>query len=280
MIKHIILIAIILLTPLSADAQPESPFAGQDYSASNMENFSKLYWGMNMLDINNDVHIDNYMLINECDIYTDYFHHEFEWRSVRESARQYIMDNVGQFPVHFEFMQPLKLGEYDFEAGSFAVLKDYQILDMRRFEVVAPPAELRSICGRKRSLEGYPKALVLDFNRPLRLTDVAVEEGLASRFITGNLGGIRQMGERFQTRERVHNARDAYIVYKAKIVGFKDVDLGGKYDRAQFIAIVDGYEIYADQYRRVLLSAQDFRRDKREFEVNKESGATLLESVQ
>lgn len=261
------LFILLLFVSVPAVAQ-NSPFVDQDYAASDMETFSRLYWTMNMLNLKNDTHIDNFMLINECDIYTDYFHNEFEWRGVRESARNYIRENIGNFPVHVEFMQPLKFGEYDFEANAFEIQDKYKIIDMRRFEVVVPPRQMKEICYRDRRLDGYPKGLALDFNRPLRLETVPVAPGLADRFITENLTGIRQMEQRDQTRKRVFRERNAYIVYKTKIVGFKGIDRGGQgYHRARFIAILDGYEIYADQGKRTLLHFEDFRRSKQDLEA-------------
>lgn len=268
-----LVLSLSLALSLQVFAQEEGPSvskkernnaAKRDYVQGNLKNFSRLYWAMNMLDMTNDEHIDNFMLINECDLYTDYFSNEFEWRTVRKSTRNFIRENIGEFPLYFEFMQPLKLGEYDFKMGSFTILPDYKIENMRRFEVMVPGSEIQKICGRSGMIEGYPKALLLEFNRPLHLVELPVKEELAKAYITNTVGALKKMKQELQNKKNLYDRRDAYLVFKAKIVTFRGIDLGGEgYKRAKFVAILEGFDVYADQGKEMLLYTENLGRRKK-----------------
>ena len=146
----------------------------RNYQPVILANLSKLYWRMGVTDISNDDHIDNYVLINDCDVYNDYFSDEFQWKDIRQSIRTHLDKHATKFPRFFEFRQPLQLGEYRVEKQAFDIHQDYAIYDVRHFEVLVPGYELSGICGRERPLEGYPKGMLLDFNRHVRLTELPV----------------------------------------------------------------------------------------------------------
>src|SRR5262245_27980767 len=81
----------------SAPTAAEEELAGevdntpQYYEEPTVQKFSQLYWAISKLDPTNDTDIDNFLMINECDIYREYAHNEFEWKEIREAGRQFVM---------------------------------------------------------------------------------------------------------------------------------------------------------------------------------------------
>ena len=131
---YILIIAVLFLGSISQSALAEDDYI---YEELTMDKLSQLYWAMSaeMLDIDDDSDIDHFLRINECDIYRDYSHNEFEWKGVREAGRDFIRKNIDEFPVRFVIMQPILLSDYEFEKEGFNVQEDYKIDNVKRFVV-------------------------------------------------------------------------------------------------------------------------------------------------
>ena len=89
------------------------------YERPNNKTLSQLYWRMLKMDPEDDQAVDFFMMINECDLYRDYYTNEFEWISIRDAARIFLLENRKDFPIHFEFVQPLRFAEYNLETKEF-----------------------------------------------------------------------------------------------------------------------------------------------------------------
>lgn len=244
------------------------------YEKPSMSAFSKLYWALSRLDLKDNLYIDNFLLINECDIYKDYHSHEFEWRQVRKSAREYIKASRRTFPLRFEFMQPLRLGDYNINTQKFSVYKPYEIKGTKRFELRAPDSK-DIICGEKGEIYGYPRGIVLEFTRPFRLTEFYVPPQKAEEYISIKQEKFQELDARKRENEKnLYLTRDAYLVMKVKIFtsqgNIKGV-FAGEY-LAHVLAILEGVEIYADPEQKEILFEDTYRRtrSKSKFEVELE----------
>ncbi|MCB1531278.1 MAG: DUF4852 domain-containing protein [Alphaproteobacteria bacterium] len=241
--------------------QPETVL----YEFPTLKNLARLYWALSRLSTDDVAAVDNYMLINECDIYTNYYNHEFEWNKIRESAVKYLEEHKGNFVVRFQFMQPLRLGEYDIEKHSFELFDEYKIKATRRFEVKS--SEMHSkVCGFQGVIDNYPRGLVLELSRPFELKEIPLDERTANKFISDKLKNVKKYPNRKQRKEDVFAARDAYLVMKVKIFSsheepYIQTRVGGPI-LAQVLGVLEGVEIYADRDRQTLLYVEDFRRQR------------------
>ena len=80
------LIFALTLLPILAYAQDAAaPSANADYiyEQPTYAKLAQLYWALSKLDPKKDTDIDNFLLINECDIYKQYRSNEFEWKDIR-----------------------------------------------------------------------------------------------------------------------------------------------------------------------------------------------------
>ncbi len=248
------------------------------YEKPSRQKFSRLYWALGMLDLKEDKNIDNFLMINECDIYKDYYYNEFEWKRVRESGRQFLAENSSKFPLRFEVAQLLQLGEYDLQTESFNVLPEYQIKETSRIEVF--PQDLYDVVcrydGRNRIqlIDGYPIGIIAELNRPISVVTIPVPEELARKYIEDKLNTFKQLRSDKQTQKNLYRLRDAYIFMHIKFFAFQDQfkDRDG-YPMAKIMAVLEGFEIYADKDKKVLLYSQDFR--KRRTKTKKTTGAKV-----
>lgn len=268
----LILVAFIAL-PVSAEEKEktltdEEKLMEYIYEPMEMQKMSQLYWALDVLDTENDTHIDNFLRINECDIYRDYYSNEFEWQSIREAGRAFVKENKESFPVRFEIMQPLKLRDYNFELQAFEVDKEFHIDGISRFEVLAldyaePICTGASYSSKIENIEGYPRGVLISLNRPITVQKVLTSPEKAQAYIDETSAIFRNYPAHQQTRENLYDLRKAYLVMKVKFfadtgeIHWKD----GVYFKDLF-AVLEGIEIYTDISKENLLYAESYRRSK------------------
>ena len=235
------------------------------YLEPSLPNFSQLHWRLGSLDINSNEDVDNFIKINFCDIYTEFFNNEFDWKDIRKSTREYLEKNKDNFDVRFEFVQPLKLGDYSLSRGEFEVQDNYKIEWIRRYEVL-PNDPVPKVCGTLGYIPNYPRGLVLRLSRPFALTKFSVPSDIAQDYIARKQEEYRSIYPDRNVKEFLHDLRDAYIVMKVKVFASEDKilrdDSGVRY--ASVMAILEKVEIYADQDREHLLYKKNMIRRERD----------------
>lgn len=259
---------IVFLSAAGVSAQEASNRIAK-YEVPTLSTLSKLYWAISKLDLNNKTHIDNYMLINECELYRDFFHNELEWDGIRNVARATLQNNRARFPVNLEYTQLIHFAEYDPGTQSFDILEADKIMGGRSFEVLAKDVD-ENVCGQRRNwIEGYPKGLYVELNRPVVLDKIPVPKAKAEEYIEKKLKTFNALPVMQQDKKALYNMRDAYVSMKVKVLAYdKDVQIksgGVEVGLAKVYATLDGYSIYGDRDKRVLLFTEDFQNKKPRF---------------
>ncbi len=233
------------------------------YQKITVENLSHLYWAVGKHKLGNDEAVDNFLFINECDIYQSFASQEFEWQSIRESGKDFIRQNISSFPLRFEFVQALKVKDYDFRREGFDVLDKHKIYSTRRFEMFAANA-LHAICGRRDNIAHYPKVLVIELTRPFSMLFLPVEPETAKKYIASKELFFKSLPKHKQTKEFLYDSRNIYVVMKVKLFSYQgDSQTPEGIDRADVMGVLEGYDVYADQERTLLLHSESFRRRKK-----------------
>lgn len=229
------------------------------YEEVNMYTLAKLYWAIGFLDPENNTHIDNYMKINECALYNQYSSAEFEWNQIRDATRKQLIKSKDDFSTRFQFVQPLKLFEYDVKRKAFLVDPSYQYKSVRRFEILASDAYKPFCSGTQLAVhEGYTLGIMLEMSRPFSLEYVPAEPAIAESYVAAITKKFRQYKTEYQTREAYQDLRVAYILFKAKIFAHGDV-VAGTMDRlTQMLGALEGYEIYAEPELKTLLYSKSY----------------------
>ncbi|MEM7618809.1 MAG: DUF4852 domain-containing protein [Pseudomonadota bacterium] len=233
------------------------------YVEPSYRNFARLYWTLSRLEMDNIAHIDEFMRISECDVYQDYYSHEFEWRKVRESAQQFIESDSENFAVRFEFMQPIKLAQYDIEKNEFELQEDYKIVTTKRFEISASNVEDKG-CGDYNGTPNYPRNVIVELSRPFGLESIEMTEATANDYISTKVREFNMRAHKSSASDPL-DYRDAYLVFKLKIYASKgNIQLFvGHPERAHLLAVLEGVEVYADRGKHKLIYSQDLRRSRK-----------------
>lgn len=228
------------------------------YLPPTMENLSKMYWALGMFDLEkDDVAVDNYIMINECQIYQSYFTDDFEWQNIRDATRRYIARNVSDFPKRFEFIQQIELGRYSEDTQTFEVLTEQVTKGSRVFYGDVNPRNT-SICEKKGNVEGYPRNVIVSLSRPIHYPRIPVNSDLARDYIArtkmNNEEDYRDLPEHLRyTVKRAAYQRAAFLVIKVRIIKFIEMRRVREGDFPVFFSALEGVEIYEDPKKKRLL---------------------------
>lgn len=234
------------------DAAEES--VPDDYISLSFENLSKMYWVVGMLSLENNEAIDNYMRINECDLYQKYIHNDFEWRDIRAAAADHIRTNIMGRQQKFEIIMPIYLGRYDLGTEKFEILPDSRFINMTRLETEYNKENLR-VCETIQAIPGYPKNIMLQISTPLNLVEVPVKREVAELYMEEALRKFSDLAPEARLRRY---ERAAYVRFKVTLLQYKEaVNTGSGALKAGIFGRIDGFEIYADQAGKLLMYAED-----------------------
>lgn len=253
--------------PLIGDDGKLKPVV-DEYVPMTIENLSKMYWAVALPNIDSDDDVDNYLLINECEMYTKFYHNDFEWQEIRRVTRDYIQKNIAKFPQTFEVIMPIYLDRYDIGAERFLIEPESQFVNVSRLDTRYNNVS-DDICGVKSTIENYPRNLVLNFNLPFNLRDIPVKPEVAEFYMQESLRQYEGLPNKLKimTYERV-----AFVRLKVTMLQFKEfARVGNGPLKGVFFARVEGYDIFADQNKRLLMYSESFSNGKGKHRRTKQS---------
>ncbi len=248
----------------SAEPVQEQPVKKRSlvYVEPSMANLSQLYWALGKMDIENNSHVDNYLLINECELYQDYIFDDIACAELRELTRSSIVSTKRKFPVRFSFSQRIKLGDYDVERQKFNVVEDSKIEVAQRFVLDSTDAH-KGVCGKDYSIPSYPNGIVLEFSRPFIFLDVPMGKETAAAYLQERSAYLKSLGDTI-SKEKIYNSRSAYLVLNVKMLSYKgEKYLSGRGQLANILGVLEEYEVYADKDLTQKLYSKSFRRSRK-----------------
>lgn len=231
------------------------------YEKPTMEKLSQLYIGLSRVDLDNDLVVQEYLHINECDIVKKYFYNEFEWQKIRDLSRKYLKKKKNEFQTRFEVIQPIHLGEYDFERGGFEVVDDYKINGIRRFEVIAIDGDDK-ICGVRR-FHYFSTGLVVELSRPVTFDFMPMDDVSAKILLAEKNKEHKDDLKHAKKLDDVYETRDVYMSLQVKFFASQgDVRMAEGGHRAKMLAVLEGLKIYQNLEKTKILYEKTFRSKK------------------
>lgn len=226
------------------------------YLDPTMENLSKLYWALGMFNIDkDDIAVNNYIMINECQIYRDFYTDDFEWNSVQSAAREYLRENMKKFPRRFEFIQPIELGRYNEDTQTFEVLSESITKGSRL--LYSEMNDRIEICGKRNVIEAYPRNVIVSMSRPLHYPQIPVNSDLARDYIVRakirNEEDFRDTSGNLSLDRLKGYQRLAFIVVKVRMIKFMEMRRARTGMFPVVFAALEGVEIYEDPKKKRLL---------------------------
>lgn len=231
----------------------EDEYAGK-YVLPTVANLSQLYWEKGALDLENDAYIDNYLLINECDIYKQFYNDEFEWARIRKATRMMLQSQSDEFSDQFQIMMPIDLGRYDMKRKGFPLINNTSFLDLRRIEIGGNSLNA-DICGNKGNIDGYPRNLILVLSKPFNFDFVELDEHIAQAYI------IRQKYEPAKMPGHLKDKnfnRLAFARIRMKMDKYQgETNTRGQHKLAIMFGRLEGIDIFEDDGQKRLLKSID-----------------------
>ncbi|MCK5385133.1 MAG: DUF4852 domain-containing protein [Alphaproteobacteria bacterium] len=232
------------------------------YEEPTVKTFSYMFWALGLYRLEDDKAIDEYMRINECEIYKNYSSGELEWKKIKDATREFIRENKEDFPTRFEFVMHLKLASYDEERQAFEVQDEFKIESLRRFEFYAKDFTLAPCSADHKIGKGYPRTIVLEFSRPFNLVHVPMHHNIAVDYMNRKLDAFYdRFGETSnRTRTKMLSFRDAYLVLKVKVFSYGKMLGTNKYgyNSVQMMGVLEGFEIFETKDKERLFYAQNY----------------------
>lgn len=238
----------------SETTRVEDQYAGQ-YLEPTPQNLSKLYLSKGIASIDNDAVIDNYLRINECDIYSRFYQDDFEWRRIRNSARDVLKETVPTFSNKFQIIVPIDLGRYDLERKGFPLINGTAFMDLRRVEI-GGNSLLENVCGIKGNIPYFPRNVILILSKPFSYTFLELDEHIAQAFI------VRRKYEGVKRPPQLENKEFNRLAFARMRVRFNEFHGTTTGVNNEVLAIMfgtlEGIDVFEDFGEERLLNAKVF----------------------
>ncbi len=247
------------------------------YEQPEYKTVSHLYWAVNLYSVDDDRSVDIYMRINECPIYKSFKSDDLEWSKIRDATRNFLKQNKNDFPTRFEFVIPLRVGDYDEERKAFEIAHRYKIKTSRRFEFKTSGwRDLECFVGSQ-IVQAFPTRIIMEYSRPFSIDYIPLSKQYAVEYIDRIRDYIKtNYREGFHNNIELHERhRTAYLFLKTKIFTHgKFVKLPGELDKLiQLIGVLEGYDVYEDIDKTRLMYSENYV-------ANKDSGGGIKIGLQ
>jgi hypothetical protein len=127
-----ILIAIFLLalfvSPHYALAnEDEDELRALNYIPVDYLSFSRLMWKYRIYDFMDEDMVNEYLKIQNCDLYKQYSNNDFLWQGILNASQRELDYFASTFPDRFEVYAYIPIERYDFERSAFPIADDYRL---------------------------------------------------------------------------------------------------------------------------------------------------------
>ncbi len=236
------------------------------YESPTVKALSYMFWSLGLYKTSDNNAVDEFLRINECELYKRFSSDELEWGELRDAAKIFIEENKSEFPTRFTFILPLKLADYNIRRQAFELQDDYKIRASRRFELYAKDFDVKP-CVREFGVEqSYPRILNMEFSRPFNLTHVPMTEDVANNYIKKTNDLYHKIyEERLRSKDIMYRFRDAFLVMKVKIFAHgknMGIDRRGR-QIIQAMGMLESYSIFADKELAQLFYKQSYVANKK-----------------
>lgn len=174
------------------------------------------------LDINNDVFIDDYAKILECDLFSVFRDDDFKWNKIREGLRTKIRNESITYPSNYVVKGLISLDRYDFNNKTFKINPNSPLLGVNAFRLMSMNTKYCDAVVKAIPLE-YTAAIEARINIPGFIMSESDAQALLDRL---NSSGNR--------------SRQIMAKFNIKIIGVSKVkidttDLAKWYDKISYV---------------------------------------------
>ena len=185
-------------------------------------------------DIDNDVLLDSYSLIEGCDLYAKFYKDDFSWKQIRAMYRKSLTQKMDLLPEYFSFVVPLLLDRYDFQTGFFRFAANSTMRNTHRLVLADHP---NSTCAENGEfVRRLPHEIGVDV-APFTIEGLKISPDQAQSLISDT--------QRDNNAERVVHARFHIRITSAPILLISDDP--GKTSRYNFQGDLESIAFFEDR---------------------------------
>lgn len=123
---------------------------------------------------------DDYLIVNECQLYSANYRDEFQLQRLREATGKLIDQQRASWPNGFLFVSPLQLDRYDFERGQFMLAKASALTNVNSFQLLTPTRD--ATCDQRRPTR-FPDYATIRIDQPVTLAGIPLERAAAEALL-------------------------------------------------------------------------------------------------
>src|SRR3982751_1682698 len=137
----------------------DGPDSHDEYHKTKLANLAQLYWRLGVLDPGDDMAIEQYLFITECDLFTAKSGSS-DWRAVKGATRSAICKKKGDFINRFEIIAPVLIGKMNKENNAYEVDANSVMNDVRQLDMSGNLDA--TVCGSAEDVKTYPRGLIVN----------------------------------------------------------------------------------------------------------------------
>lgn len=204
------------------------------YKRASLQNLSQSFIKLTGVDLNDDHLIDDFAIVNYCDLYRQYYADEFSWRQAREAFRRVIQRELESYPENVYLLGTISIGRYDFARKAFMLDEGskFERTGVFRFQdrgFNCPGAPVQQL----------PLVYHFRLTNPITLDRLEIPEDKAAT--------IRQIMEQERNRDR-----KVYVTFFIRINDFTSQGgTGNVAIRATTRATLMSMRVYLDRQRKI-----------------------------
>jgi hypothetical protein len=224
-----------LLSPLAR--------AADEYHQINQQLIIQTLLRFGALDINNDVIIDDYAKIVECDLFSVFREDDFKWNKIREGLRSKIRNEAVTYPSTYTVRGYVKLDRYDFDTKMFRINSNSPILGINAFRLLEMPM---NACNESLKVVPMRYVAVIEnrINIPGFIMSESDAEALLGRLLKEN-NRSRQILTKFNLR--ILDVPKAKIDFSLISVWYDRTKYVGKTQIINMPSKLDSIEFFEDE---------------------------------
>lgn len=234
-----------LLVALSVFATPRAD-AADEYLQATPALLIQTLLRFGALDINNDVIIDDYAKVVECDLFSVFREDDFKWNKIREGLRSKIRSEAVTYPSTYTIRGYVKLDRYDFDTKMFKLNADSPILGVNAFRLQDIP---QKSCNESIKVVPMQYVAVIEnrINIPGFIMSESDAEALLGRLLKEN-NRSRQILAKFNLR--IVDVPKAKIDFSLISSWYDKSRYVGKSQSINMAAKLDSIEFFEDEAMR------------------------------
>ncbi len=151
----------------------------QQYIQPTWPDLARTLIRLNAMDIKDQLVLDEFGIVTECDLYDTFYHDDFKWNKVRIAMRKSIRQNIAAYPTRYRHDIEMQLDRYDFSTRTFMFREKSKVHNDNVIQLYTVPL---GTCHME-DIQNIPLNFVAVLHPPLFLEGIPLPEADAKNLV-------------------------------------------------------------------------------------------------